>query len=134
MPLAVDTQATFDFVFKSDKDKPEADRPALVFRYLSARNYTRVLDLFEASAKAATDEEMVAKIIEGARIALAGWKNLGEFDANRLDEVLTMLEVVELRDSLLSSMVASEADKKKCVSQPQSTSGSSVEPTPPASA
>ena len=129
MPAALDPSQTFCLSVRNDEALSEADRPALEFRYLSAREYMRVRKLFNEAAAAQTDDVSLPLILDGIRVALVGWQNMPDetgapiaYDPADLDRVLTVADLVEVKGRLLGEMTAKESDLKKSAWQSASAS------------
>lgn len=140
MPLEVDTRRTFPYVLIEDRGLPEADRRTLLFRYVSARDDAKIEAAFTGAFESATsDTVVVARVLEGVRVALAGWRGFTD-DAGQpvpfvpadLDAVLTMQDVMDLHLNLRSAMTAGELDKKKAVLQQLSGRAASADVKPDA--
>ena len=76
MPLEADTRRTFPYVLIEDRQLPEAEQRALLFRYASARDYACIEQAFRDAFVTTTGgaDVLVAKVLEGVRIALVGWR------------------------------------------------------------
>lgn len=131
---------TFDFWFEDDAELPEAERPTFVYRYRSAREWME-FSRKRKDAAAKTDEEYLAALKAFASEGLVGWRNVRlfggevvEFDPSRLDEIMTLAELMDLTNSLASAATLRFMDKKKSASRSQSNGASSASTVPAASA
>lgn len=114
MPLGLDPQATFELSLDTDKEKPQATRPAFVFRFLTSRQFLKVQQLRAAAREEKDNAACLAKMDEALLIGLAGWKNMGDvaFSADAINDVLTIDERWELLESYLAEQRTSEVSKK----------------------
>jgi len=129
MPLMCDPESTFDYVLETDRQKPKEHRPVFVITYLSGRKWkeiARLNDDFDESDDSCAMLDMAYKML---KVGLVNWKNLtgpkGEvipFDLDKLEDILTMNETIELMRAITSQGVTVD-DKKKLESQ----SGSNTE-------
>src|SRR5438132_1281370 len=108
MPIALDPGQTAGYVLKRDQQKPENSRPTFMFHYLTRAESRRVRDVRE-QARAEQDAEASEQLLDEALlVGLVGWRNVVdrngkavEFapNADRLDEVLTLVEKWELANN-----------------------------------
>lgn len=103
MPLGLDPDQTAPVSLKSDQPKPEASRPAFLFKYLTERELTQVQQLREQARDEQDNEKCLALLKQGIGVGLRGWKNMigldGKpisYDAGKLGEILTIQEQWEL--------------------------------------
>lgn len=141
MPRAIDFDQTFDLVLDCDKDKPEGERPAFVYRTLSVREYRALVRYMRDDSKASNDV-IVDEATKHAATGLVGWKNQKavtdgnglvdvSFDPAELDRLITPLEAFELINKLISSCTSSPDDKKKSEPQPTSPTENSADTAQP---
>jgi hypothetical protein len=130
MGIALDTNEVCEYVLTLDKDKPE--RPTFLLRYVSYRDANRIAKLFDESDSATDSELAYNKALEGIKIALVGWRNVGiDYKPEDLDAVVTMSDIAEIRVMLLATIGNSESDKKKAKLQSKSSTAKSANVTEP---
>jgi len=131
MPLAIDTNQTFKVVLTSDRDKPEGEQPAFIYRYSSGRQWREARMFHEKIMSAKEDADMPFDTIDGLydqlRINLVGWENMGgrEYNPATIDDILTLPESFELL-ALKLSQLPDDADKKKFALPSRSNMGRSA--------
>lgn len=138
MPISFDPDATFRITLATDADKPDGQRPAFVFRYMTNREWSRVEELFAEADKASTTREYVDRVNEALRIGLVGWEHMVDLDGQEIpyanedmDRVTTAVDSNELRARLFEESSASEIDLKKFVWHSRSRSVASAEAADP---
>ena len=108
------------------KKKDEKLKPTFIFRYISARQWRKIAELndrfFAIAAedvKADAAEDLLNIPFDVIRKLITGWRNLKgidgktiDFDPDKLDDILTQAEAIEL---MIASMqqIPSVEDKKK---------------------
>ncbi len=108
MPLFLDPKSQHRVVLRSDKEKPQADQPAFFFKVLTVRQW-RELSKRNAELTAIVGEEKAADHeVETLKTHLLGWENMTgpgsneiPFDTDRVEEFLTLFEIIELNQALL---------------------------------
>ena len=133
MPISADPKATFDFVLKSDADKPAESRPAFQFRFMTRRELSRFERLRAEAFDTKDDAETFAKLSEAILISIVGWRNINDaegkpipFTRETWDEPLTDREIWEMAINVPGSCVASEGDRSKSLPPSQSAGVESV--------
>lgn len=106
-----------DVTLESDREKPDGERPTFRARYMTAREHARYMALIAEVAEAADDEQRLKLLVEAIAIALVGWKHLPvkdqKFDLQRLPDLLTRGELIELVEEILRKTELGSADRKK---------------------
>ena len=138
MPLALDTEQTFDRVLESDKDKPEDKRPTFTFRFLSNREWKQVAKLADniQDLQDKDLEPLLTEVENGLRVGLVGWRNMVNpqtgkpipYNPENLDMIINPAEMWELVFKVRNHVSLDVSDKKKSVSQSQSSTGKSAKP------
>lgn len=134
MPCALDTNDTYKLVLHNDSGKPEQERPALVFRYLSARETKKAAKLLDEFWSAKMDEkatlaDYIDRGFAAVKVGLVGWENFGRpFDLNDVDDVLTVTDLVEVCERWLLAQQLSEIEKKRLGSLSNSNTAKPAEP------
>lgn len=128
MPIAIDPLQKFKISLSSDIDKPEAERPAFIYRYATGRQWLEAKDFDRKIKEAKSDKDMpfdtISDLFDKLRFKLIGWENMNDpetgepisFNPAKLEDILTMSEAFELLGLCLQQRV-SEDDKKKLESQ-----------------
>ncbi len=143
MPLEVDTRRTFPYVLVEDRPLPADRQRTLHFRHVSARDYARIEQAFTEAfvGGVGSTTVMVAKVLDGVRVALTGWTGFltddefGDplpYDPAELDAVLELGDVMQLHSELRDMIVADEAARKKAAWQWRSGTAASADGTAPA--
>lgn len=107
--LALDPSETFDVRLSTDAHRPDAERAAFTFRYLSAREFRKVNRL-AGDTKVLREvglEQTLDRLTEAIRVNLVGWRILDRnadevvwlpFDPANLEDLCTVGELWELFD------------------------------------
>ncbi|MEO6077869.1 MAG: hypothetical protein ABIP54_03715 [Candidatus Andersenbacteria bacterium] len=121
MPIAISTSDTFQFVLLTDQSKQ--DKPTFIFRYLSAKEYRQTAKLFTEREEVKTIDDLDKlgnRTITVLKSYLKDWRNITDrdgkpmaYDPERLEDILSQLELREFEDRFLSEMVLNEHDLKK---------------------
>jgi hypothetical protein len=127
MPLVLEPDSHYDYVLDCDKSKPKEKQPTFIFRYLSSRKWREVAQLSDSFDKDDSGEAAIDAVFKAIKKTLAGWRDMNgpdgeeiEFNADKLEDIVTPAEAMELLRAAVSQMPTAE-DKKKLDSQ--STSG-----------
>lgn len=137
MPIALSSREPVEYVLKSDRNKPPAERASFLLRVLTARQSIELqkaindaIDAEQAGNSAASMEATVKAL----GLMLAGWKNVeGGFDPARLPDLASFAEMWEIIIDGRASVRLSEEDQKKSVAQSASALETAAQPAPPAS-
>lgn len=128
MPLAFDKDRTVDVWLASDEVKPLDVRPVFVVRYPTVRQYRKIREV-RAKLRAdneqgqLSDEAASQAMIDAISPMLCGRRNLPDGD---LCDLLTVMELYELTDTVLARTLISEMDLKKSVTPLESNTGQSL--------
>lgn len=114
MPKSLDPASIVKYVLKSDeaKDNP----PTFKIKNPSGREYVRIMDLCSSMDDGKTNAEKVKALYDAIALALRGWENMGEFgdyEPDKLQDVLTVDEANELFDKITTVMHPSAAELGK---------------------
>jgi hypothetical protein len=127
MGLSVNTQNTFKYVFEDKRDLPEDEQPYLVFRYLSARDVSKMERLFIETYTIEDADALIKKAAEAINVGLVDWHGFElPFNLADLDAILTQADFIELRLNLAAKMHVSQLEKKAYVSRSLSITAKSV--------
>ena len=103
MPAALDPDNTFTIVLPDDQEKPEGKRPGFIYNFLTGRQWFKVAQVQELLPKCKNMTAVFDLVFGGCRIGLKGWENITgldgkpmEFDPDKLEDVLTLVEAQEL--------------------------------------
>ena len=135
MPIGISPDQTYPVYLRTDCDKPEAERPAFLFRYLTVRKAREVDDLMRRISEVVDrKDEGRLDMLDGLAaqvmaISLAGWRNIrAPYSLEALDDVVTWGEKWELIFAFRGAGQLAEADLKKSASAARSAGESSVTP------
>ena len=133
MPLATNPNAKFELSLTSDADRPEAERPVFIYHYLTGLQQMGLADLLDRLEQSSSGSEAIKRIFEAAATGLVDWKNIRDrdgnpipFDPQRLPEVMSMQEAMELAQQLYAGQYPTLEDKKKSESASLSSMGNSA--------
>ena len=111
MPKLLDPDCTFDAILQDDKDKDSP--PTFVFKALSVRRFNAIVDDYEGIDKIDSESGKMKVIVNALKAGLTDWKNMGrDFNADDLDDILTIGEAVELLEVMLAGQQISGDDAK----------------------
>ena len=125
MPIINDPRIKLEYTLKSDADRPENERTIFQFRVLTVNKFIEFAEIFDKIVAGAAGPEIVKKAIEKVKYGIVGWKQFViqnteiQFDASKIEELLSMDEVIELMTAMLSKQTLTIEDKKKLDSQSQ---------------
>lgn len=118
------------FEFYLDDRGPESERPTLIYRYKSAREWMEYSRKRKAAADAKTDEDYMNALMLLACDGLVGWRNIKTLAGRpveevpaHLDEVLTLAGLQDLTNTITIRAGICERDLKKSVSPSPSNTG-----------
>ena len=142
MPLEVDARRTFPYVLIEDRALPEPEQRALLFRFVSARDDAKINAAFQgAFVGAESDTVVVARVLDGVRVGLVGWRGFKDdagsgvpYDPADLDAVLTTQDVMDLHVNLRAAMAGTEMDRKKVALRQPTGPAASADAAPAAGA
>ena len=129
MPVATDPSQKHDVVLNSDLQCPEDQQATFVFRYMTRRDARNVREVYDGMDKMVDGDAAMDAVCGCIRQHLVGWHNItdrdGEtiaFDADRLDDILTDAEMMELfiKMRLGSQLGVADLKKSESPSQPAS--------------
>lgn len=111
MPKLLDPDCTFDAILRDDKGKDTP--PAFVFKALSVRRFNKIVDDYEGIDAIDSESGKMKVIVNALKAGLVGWHNMGrDFNADDLDDILTIGEAVELLEYMLAGQQISGDDAK----------------------
>lgn len=117
MPIAFDPDSFLWVCFPTDRDKPEATRPAFKLRPFTMRTAARWRErMREIVETAKTDDAAREEVLRELSGVVLGWRNL---EGETLADVLTELELYAMAWALPDWASAAEVDLKKSGSQSQ---------------
>lgn len=128
MPIALDRSELAEVSLRSDRDKPEAERPVFLFHYLTRRE-VRQINAWRKDADGVETVDGVEAIVDKIiRLGLSDWRNIrgrdGEpvpFSLDAVDDVLTFNEKMELAVFYPQLVDAAETAKKKASASASTT-------------
>jgi hypothetical protein len=111
MPIGMDPNATFEYVLKSDRENDPA--PAFKILFLSARKWQELTRTEEAFDQSENAPDMVDHVLSIVEAGVVGWSNMNDqFDKTKFGEILTIDELMELKEAVMAQTPTAE-DKKK---------------------
>lgn len=116
MPIALDPEATHEYVLERDQKRPDDERPTFVFRYMTKRQ----LREFEQWRKGGDDEDVFDALDAAISNRLVGWRSMhdgkqpvpfveGESQAG---DVCTPRELIELQNAIVDANTLDTLQKK----------------------
>jgi len=138
-PIALDPSARFELVLLGDLDK-EAP-PTFIFRHLSCNGVNALLrsgERLEELSKDANVDVLLDEMLSLVRMALVGWRGMIDpatgrpipYDPDRLGDIVSPVELMELIHRLPEAMRLDAAAKKGYGSPSPSPSESPAGPAP----
>ena len=132
MPLILEPDSHYDYVLDCDAGKPKEKQPTFIFRYLSCRKWKEVAGLSDSFDEDDSGEDAIDAVFEAINRSLTGWRNMSgpdgkeiEFDAGKLEDIVTPSEAMDLLKAAVSQMPTVD-DKKKFDSQSTSSTARSA--------
>lgn len=116
MPILLSPKQTYKYTLVSDKESENP--PVFILKCLSKgawREIAALSDTFDASANSTESLDVVDKILA---VGVIGWENVNEngapikFSLDKLDEILTVSESIELMMAIVNQSPTID-DKKK---------------------
>ena len=109
-PLALDPEATFQVVLRSDKFKELEEQPYFEFKFISGAQCRRVSSDRDKLPESETGDELLDKLYEIVARYMVGWGNMIDpgtgaqipYDPKALENIIHPTEAQELIDSLLT--------------------------------
>lgn len=133
MPKALSPDKQHRVILECDKDQDPA--PTFIYPFLTGRQQTQMMELYDSIQDSNSPLQNIKKSFGLASLFLIGWENIttpgGEaipFDTARLDEVCSVLEVMELSQKVMFGQTLDVLDKKKSESLLDSDTAESVNP------
>jgi hypothetical protein len=124
MPKSLDRDDRIVFVLRSDADKPRDIQPRLIGSVLTLGKQKQLSKAL-ASMKTADAEGKLNAAIDAVMVCLSGWENFGrEFSLEALEDLLTINEINEIIDAIVTTFTASGDELKKSASPPTSAAAS----------
>lgn len=111
MPRLLDPTFTVEAVLEYDRQKDNP--PTFIFRALSVREYMQLGARYEDST--GSDADNMRRLVACLREGLVGWRNMpghDTFDADKLEDILTLHEAAELTELMLAGQNLDEDDLK----------------------
>lgn len=132
MPLSLHPDATVPVSLESDAGIAEAERPVFLCRFLTGSQLIDVLGRFDDAIAERDLKARQLKLRDALQIGVAGWRNMGGVpsEPQKIHELLTEEEMIDLTLATIRAPRMAEADKKKSVSQSKSPSANAAPPAP----
>jgi hypothetical protein len=135
MPKAMDPNSTYRVVLACDKGKTPA--PTFLYPYLTGRQQMAMMELYESVDGTNVQSQNMHKAFELAGMFLRGWENVtGQdgaplaFGPDKLPEICSVVEAMELAHQVLFGQALDVMDKKKLDSPSASAMAGSAKPVP----
>jgi hypothetical protein len=124
MPKSLDRDDRIVFVLKSDAGKPRDIQPRLIGSVLTLGKQKQLSKAL-SSTKTEDAEGKLNAAIDAVMVCLSGWENFGrEFSREALEDILTINEINEIIDAIVTTFTASGDELKKSASPPTSAAAS----------
>jgi hypothetical protein len=142
MPIACDPSKRATFWLTLDGEKSEDVRPMFIARFITDRQWLKIMDLIDKADSLGTDRRKQTETLDEIfAIGLIDWKNMLDpsgnsvaFDVSKLSDVLTLSEKWQLVYTMLNAVQLQEADQKKSASPSASVTVSTAPDVQPVSA
>ena len=116
MPIGTSRNQTFNVILDSDKDLDP--QPTFIYRFLTMRQWKRLMKMDDQLGSAKPDEQMDL-MMEACGMGLVGWKNMTDpdtgqsipFDKDRLQDLLSIEDAQELAQKIMTQ-IPSYSEKK----------------------
>ena len=126
MPRSFDPNAVLKMVLACDVDKTPQPR---IFAKHPTLNQQRKLIQLLSNIDQSNMLEALDGIVDATVMLITGWENISvEFSRETIGDVLSLDEMVEVLNFLVSSTRATPEDKKKSESPPSSDAENSASP------
>jgi hypothetical protein len=122
MPKSLEPNSRITMVLACDVDKPEESQPRIFARTLTLNQQRKVMRALRAMQEASGDpDKMIDAALDAAEVCLTGWENMTDpatgvpilFGRDTIGDVLSIEEMTEVFDAVISSGKASPGDQKK---------------------
>ena len=124
--LALDPNQHVEFWLPGDADMPADKRPTFVTKCLTARQSIKFDAFLQGTFGSQDRQKSIDAAVGALKIALVDWRHCGEpFNLDRLPDLLTYTELVDLVLEMVRAQRVKEDDLKNSDSQ----SGSSTDPS-----
>ena len=124
MPKSLDRDDRIVFVLNSDAGKPRDIQPRLIGSVLTLGKQKQLSKAL-SSTKTEDAEGKLNAAIDAVMVCLSGWENFGrEFSREALEDILTINEINEIIDAIVTTFTASGDELKKSASPPTSAAAS----------
>jgi hypothetical protein len=122
MPKSLEPNSRITMVLACDADKPPESQPRIFARTLTLNQQRKVMRALRAMQEASGDpDKMIDAALDAAEVCLTGWENMTDpttgdpipFGRDTIGDVLSIEEMTEVFDAVISSGKASPGDQKK---------------------
>jgi hypothetical protein len=118
MPVVLDVAQKCEYVFRSDRDKPNP--PTFICSPMTCREWRNAAKLQRDVEGRADGVSVLDEVLACVKPKIIGWRDLTghggeaiEFDADKIEDVLGIQDVMEILFWLLEVAVPSAEDRKK---------------------
>ena len=127
MPKSLDTTDRIVFVLASDADKPKDVQPRLIGQVLTLGRQRKLMTAVKQMQQAADPEAKTNAALDAVVICLSGWENFGrEFSREAIEDLLTIGEITEIINAIITTFTADGDDLKKSESPRPSAAANSA--------
>ena len=124
MPLSFDPNSTAEFWLASDREKPAAQRPVFLVKFMRQRELDEYRRLMTEAEACGEDQQALRLAWQAIIVGVAGWRNFTDPDSGKplefcpeaVGQVLTVREFWELAIGYPSSVQLMGPDLKNCLS------------------
>ncbi len=130
MPICDDPNATGYFWLKSDEDKPLAERPVFLCKFITRAKSREIDRILQQAYETPNNSGCYLLLMQSIRAGIVGWRNFGdlEYSEENLAEKLTDREIWELARGWPGAVSLSEDDLKNFGSARSSAAGAPANP------
>ena len=106
---------TFEYVLTEDKEKPTNEQTQFVLRYISRREFSRLIDVLErdGNGEMSNGQEWACIVLD---VALVDWKNFGDLTFSKANDEhlnhLSQQQLLELATNVMHENRLSEDQRK----------------------
>lgn len=126
MPRSLDPNNRLTFVLACDLDKPKETQPRIFARTLTINQQRRLMSAMHEMRDDGGPASKIDAALDAAEVCLVGWENMIDpatnqeiaFSREAIGDVLTIDEMVEVFEAVISAGTPTADDKKKSESQP----------------
>lgn len=127
MPKSLDTTDRIVFVLASDADKAKDVQPRLIGQVLTLGRQRKLMAAVKQMQQAEDPEAKTNAALDAVVVCLSGWENFGrEFSREAIEDLLTIGEITEIINAIITTFTADGDDLKKSESPRPSAAANSA--------